>query len=42
VNGRVYLDRLSERERRDALRQVADRREGVFARRAAQREALTS
>ncbi|GAA0329328.1 peptide deformylase [Streptomyces turgidiscabies] len=42
VNGRVYLDRLSRRERRDALRQVAARREEVFARRAAKGEALTS
>jgi peptide deformylase len=40
VNGQVYLDRLSKRERRDALRQVADRREEVFARRAANIEAL--
>lgn len=42
VNGRVYLDRLSKRERRGALRQVADRREAVFARRTAKQEALTS
>lgn len=34
VNGHVYLDRLSKRERRDALRQMEDRRERVFARRA--------
>ncbi|WP_369248450.1 peptide deformylase [Streptomyces sp. R41] len=34
VNGHVYLDRLSKRERKDALRQVADRRERVLARRA--------
>lgn len=40
VDGRVYLDRLSTRERKDALRQVADRREEVFARRAANIEAL--
>jgi peptide deformylase len=40
VDGQVYLDRLSKRERRDALRQVADRREEVFARRAANIEAL--
>jgi len=26
VNGHVYLDRLSQRDRKDALRQVADRR----------------
>ncbi|MFJ9565580.1 peptide deformylase [Streptomyces fuscichromogenes] len=42
VNGRVYLDRLSGRERKEALRQVADRREDVYARRAANIEALTS
>lgn len=39
-NGRVYLDRLSGRARKDALRQVADRRDEVFARRAANVEAL--
>ncbi|MGW3119274.1 peptide deformylase [Streptomyces sp. NPDC001107] len=42
VNGQVYLDRLSQRERKDALRQVADRRDEVFARRAANVEALRS
>ncbi|MBQ1093558.1 peptide deformylase [Streptomyces sp. B93] len=40
VNGHVYLDRLSARERRRALRQVADRRDEVFARRAANVAAL--
>jgi len=40
TNGHVYLDRLSKRERREALRQVADRRDEVFARRAANIEAL--
>lgn len=40
VNGRVYLDRLSERERKQALRQTAGRRDEVFARRAANVEAL--
>ncbi|MFK0109233.1 peptide deformylase [Streptomyces sp. NPDC091217] len=40
VNGRVYLDRLSKRERKEALRQVADRREDVHARRAANIEAI--
>lgn len=39
-NGRLYLDRLSARGRKDALRQVADRRDEVFARRAANVEAL--
>lgn len=41
-DGRVYLDRLSQRERKDALRQVADRREEMLARRAANVEALNS
>ncbi|MDQ1017146.1 peptide deformylase [Streptomyces afghaniensis] len=41
VNGQVYLDRLSARERKDALRQMADRREAVFARRAANIAALS-
>jgi peptide deformylase len=41
VDGHVYLDRLSRRERREALRQVADNREEVFARRAAREERLT-
>lgn len=40
VNGHVYLDRLSGRDRKEALRQVADRREDVLARRAANIEAL--
>jgi len=34
MNGHVYLDRLAKRERKDALRQMTDRRERVFARRA--------
>ncbi|MGK5628215.1 peptide deformylase [Streptomyces sp. URMC 123] len=34
LGGHTYLDRLSQRDRRDALRQMADRREDVFARRA--------
>lgn len=32
--GHTYLDRLSKRDRRDALRQMEDRSEDVFARRA--------
>ncbi|MGA5266219.1 peptide deformylase [Streptomyces lydicamycinicus] len=32
--GHTYLDRLSKRDRKDALRQMEDRREDVFARRA--------
>ncbi|MFI6054706.1 peptide deformylase [Streptomyces violascens] len=31
--GHTYLDRLSKRDRKDALRQMADRREEVFAQR---------
>ncbi|MFF3987433.1 peptide deformylase [Streptomyces sp. NPDC001797] len=42
VNGRVYLDRLSRRERKEALRQMAARREDVYARRAANIEATGS
>lgn len=42
LNGHVYLERLSRRDRKDALRQMADRREEVFARRAARQEALSS
>ncbi|MFH9062316.1 peptide deformylase [Streptomyces coeruleorubidus] len=41
VNGQVYLDRLSGRERKDALRQMADRRDEVLARRAANVTALS-
>ncbi|MFF5522706.1 peptide deformylase [Streptomyces coeruleorubidus] len=41
ANGQVYLDRLSRRERKDALRQMADRREAVFARRSANVAALS-
>ncbi|MFD0261638.1 peptide deformylase [Kitasatospora indigofera] len=38
--GHTYLDRLSGRDRKDALRQTADRREEVFARRAARAAGL--
>ncbi|MEU9591325.1 peptide deformylase [Streptomyces sp. NPDC048219] len=41
VNGHVYLDRLSARDRKRALRQSADRRDEVFARRAANAAAFT-
>jgi peptide deformylase len=41
TNGYVYLDRLSKREKKDALRQMADRRDEVYARRAAKAEALS-
>jgi peptide deformylase len=33
LEGQLYLDRLSKRDRKDALRQTADRREAVLARR---------
>ena len=35
LNGYVYLDRLSKRDRKDALKQMEAQREEVFARRAA-------
>jgi peptide deformylase len=41
VNGQVYLDRLSGRERKEALRQMADRRAAVLARRSANVAALS-
>ncbi|MGW2491839.1 peptide deformylase [Streptomyces sp. NPDC001606] len=41
TQGHVYLDRLSRREKKDALRQMADRRDEVFARRAARAEELS-
>ncbi|MFI5857920.1 peptide deformylase [Streptomyces parvulus] len=40
VNGRVYLDRLSTRERKAALRRSADRRAEVLARRDVNARAL--
>ncbi|MFF4489683.1 peptide deformylase [Streptomyces sp. NPDC001544] len=42
TNGYVYLDRLSKQERKEALRQVAARREEVLARRAANEAALSA
>ncbi|MFI9809339.1 peptide deformylase [Streptomyces sp. NPDC052301] len=41
VQGHIYLDRLSKREKKDALRQMAARRDEVYARRAAKAEALS-
>ncbi|MEV6112448.1 peptide deformylase [Streptomyces sp. NPDC052109] len=41
TNGYLYLDRLSKREKKDALRQMADRRDEVLARRAARAEEPT-
>ncbi|MGW3494233.1 peptide deformylase [Streptomyces sp. NPDC001020] len=40
LNGQLYLDRLSTRDRKDALRQMTERREEVFARRAAKEAEL--
>ncbi|GGL73806.1 peptide deformylase 3 [Streptomyces fumigatiscleroticus] len=42
LDGYVYVDRLSRRQREEALRQAADRREEVFARRAAKAAALSA
>ncbi|KWT61449.1 peptide deformylase [Streptomyces albus subsp. albus] len=39
--GHTYLDRLSKRDRKEALRQMADRREEVFARRVQKAARLT-
>ncbi|MFE0042278.1 peptide deformylase [Streptomyces albireticuli] len=39
--GHTYLDRLSKRDRKDALRQMADRRDDVFARREAEAARLS-
>jgi peptide deformylase len=41
VNGQVYLDRLAKRDRKDALRQMENRRERVFARRAVKEAELS-
>ncbi|GAA4540451.1 hypothetical protein GCM10023097_08680 [Streptomyces collinus] len=41
-DGRLYLGRLSARERKAALRQTADRREPVYARRSADIAALNA
>ncbi|WP_255949255.1 peptide deformylase [Streptomyces odontomachi] len=38
--GHTYLDRLSKRDRKEALRQMADRRDVVFALRASKAEAV--
>jgi peptide deformylase len=38
--GHTYLDRLSNRDRKDALRQMEERREEVFALRAAKAAGL--
>jgi peptide deformylase len=35
VNGHIYLDRLPEKARRQALKEMAEKRDAVFARRAA-------
>lgn len=40
LDGHLYIDRLSKRDRKDALKQMEALREEVFARRAAKAEAL--
>jgi peptide deformylase len=40
LNGYLYIDRLSKRDRREALKQMEAKREEVFARRAAKEAAL--
>ncbi|WP_405663673.1 peptide deformylase [Streptomyces sp. NBC_01166] len=40
LSGHTYLDRLSRRDRKDALRQMEDHREEVFARRAVKAASL--
>lgn len=40
LDGYLYIDRLSKRERKDALKQMEAQREEVFARRAKRAEAL--
>ncbi|MFG2118888.1 peptide deformylase [Streptomyces sp. NPDC048710] len=42
TNGYIYLDRLSKREKKDALRQMAGRRDEVYARRTANAAALSA
>jgi peptide deformylase len=39
LGGYLYIDRLSKRERRDALKQMEAQREEIFARRAERAEA---
>ncbi|MEU5532737.1 peptide deformylase [Streptomyces sp. NPDC020362] len=41
THGYIYLDRLAKRDKKDALRQMAARRDEVFARRAARAEELS-
>ncbi|WP_394431497.1 peptide deformylase [Streptomyces sp. SGAir0957] len=40
LHGRLYIDRLGKRDRREALREMAELRDGVLARRAAVAERL--
>ncbi|ASO20307.1 peptide deformylase [Actinoalloteichus hoggarensis] len=40
LDGRLYIDRLSGRDRKTALREMNERREEIFAERAARAEAL--
>ncbi|MFI1199931.1 peptide deformylase [Streptomyces sp. NPDC020883] len=41
LDGHLYLDRLAKRDRKEALRQMDDRREDVFARRESKQRALS-
>jgi peptide deformylase len=40
--GGIYLDRLSKRDRKEALRQMAEQRERVYAQRAARERAMSA
>jgi peptide deformylase len=42
LNGQLYVDRLGKRDRKNALKQVADRRDQVFAKRSRLAEKLMS
>ncbi|MEV5173622.1 peptide deformylase [Streptomyces flaveolus] len=42
TDGYVYLDRISKRDKKDALRQMADQRDAVYARRAANAAAFSA
>jgi peptide deformylase len=40
LNGLIYIDRLSKRDRKDALKQMQAQRDEIFARRAERAETL--
>lgn len=42
LHGRLYLDRLTQRERKSALREMAAAQDEVFARRAARSSSAAS